>query len=191
MSRRAKSTSGCRVSEATRITIGCRSSNCWRRGKSSPFKISALKSGYIGVADLLATGQVEPVYNLRVADYHTYFVGRSLDAPWSVWAHNAYTAAQLQKNKVAGKAAEAAARAWFNAKGIKIVAEQAHVITSKGRRVVDFIVRVNGKLLAYEIKSGNARRTLLQGLKDEALALGGGTWQGKELQRIPTMPLYF
>ncbi|MEJ5277470.1 MAG: hypothetical protein WHU94_16335, partial [Thermogemmata sp.] len=31
------------------------------------------------------------LYNLRVADYHTYFVG---DAHWdfSVWAHNSYNA---------------------------------------------------------------------------------------------------
>ncbi|HMP04656.1 MAG TPA: hypothetical protein PKC45_19380, partial [Gemmatales bacterium] len=125
---------------------------------------------------------------------HTYFVQAPGGGAW-LWAHNVYTAAQraaqLQKNKVTGKAAEAAARAWFKSKGIKIVAEQAHVFTSKGRRVVDFIVEVNGKWLAYEIKSGNARRTLLQGLKDEALALGGGLWQGNKLHPIPTMPLYF
>ncbi|WP_088255973.1 glycohydrolase toxin TNT-related protein [Fimbriiglobus ruber] len=33
------------------------------------------------------TGETEPVYNVRIADYHTYFVG---DTSWgfSVWAHN-------------------------------------------------------------------------------------------------------
>jgi hypothetical protein len=34
------------------------------------------------------TGEWEQVYNLRVADYHTYFVGE-LDWGFSVWAHNA------------------------------------------------------------------------------------------------------
>ncbi|MDX1963550.1 MAG: polymorphic toxin-type HINT domain-containing protein [Pirellulales bacterium] len=34
------------------------------------------------------TGEWATVYNLRVADYHTYFVGE-LDWGWSVWAHNA------------------------------------------------------------------------------------------------------
>jgi hypothetical protein len=39
-----------------------------------------------GVAD---TGRVEKVYNFRVADFHTYFVGSS-DWGFSVWAHNTY-----------------------------------------------------------------------------------------------------
>jgi hypothetical protein len=34
------------------------------------------------------TGQIAKVYNLRVADYHTYFVGCD-EWGWSVWAHNA------------------------------------------------------------------------------------------------------
>jgi hypothetical protein len=39
------------------------------------------------------TGAWEVVYNLRVADYRTYFVG---DDTWSfaAWAHNAYTLVQ-------------------------------------------------------------------------------------------------
>jgi hypothetical protein len=35
-------------------------------------------------------GEVETVYNFRVADYHTYFVGCS-EWGFSVWAHNAYS----------------------------------------------------------------------------------------------------
>jgi hypothetical protein len=40
------------------------------------------------VEDLLDTGEWERVYNLRVADWHTYFVA---EAGWGfdVWAHNA------------------------------------------------------------------------------------------------------
>ena len=42
------------------------------------------------------TGQIAKVYNLRVADYHTYFVGCD-EWGWSVWAHNAcLTPAQKQ-----------------------------------------------------------------------------------------------
>lgn len=33
------------------------------------------------------TGIIEPVYNLRVADWHTYFVGDE-SWGWNVWAHN-------------------------------------------------------------------------------------------------------
>jgi hypothetical protein len=36
------------------------------------------------------TGTWETVYNLRIADYHTYFVGCD-EWGFSVWAHNAYS----------------------------------------------------------------------------------------------------
>ena len=42
------------------------------------------------------TGEWAAVYNLRVADFHTYFVGCS-EWGWSVWAHNQYTEAQKTK----------------------------------------------------------------------------------------------
>jgi hypothetical protein len=39
------------------------------------------------VEDILETAQWQPVYNFRVADHHTYFVGRE-EWGFSVWAHN-------------------------------------------------------------------------------------------------------
>jgi hypothetical protein len=42
---------------------------------------------WIAVEDLLDTGEFEAVYNLRVADHHTYFVG-GWDWEFCVWAHN-------------------------------------------------------------------------------------------------------
>jgi hypothetical protein len=39
------------------------------------------------VRELYDTGETETVYNLRIADYHTYFVGCPAWG-WSVWAHN-------------------------------------------------------------------------------------------------------
>ena len=45
--------------------------------------------GWVAVEDVLDTGQVETVYNFRVADYHTYFVG-STHWGFSVWVHNTY-----------------------------------------------------------------------------------------------------
>jgi hypothetical protein len=47
--------------------------------------------GWVKVEDLLDTGEYETVYNLRVADYHTYFVGQA-HWPFAVWAHNSYQA---------------------------------------------------------------------------------------------------
>jgi hypothetical protein len=43
----------------------------------------------IAVERVAETREVATVYNVRVADYHTYFVG-SREWGFSVWAHNAY-----------------------------------------------------------------------------------------------------
>jgi Pretoxin HINT domain len=42
------------------------------------------------VEEVYHTGEWETVYNLRVADHHTYFVGEA-NWGWCAWAHNAYT----------------------------------------------------------------------------------------------------
>ena len=49
--------------------------------------------GWVAVEDVLDTGQLETVYNFRVADYHTYFVG-STHWGFSVWVHNQYNGFQ-------------------------------------------------------------------------------------------------
>ena len=43
----------------------------------------------MAVAEVFDTGTYEPVYNLRVAEYHTYFVGAD-GWGFAVWAHNLY-----------------------------------------------------------------------------------------------------
>ncbi len=50
--------------------------------------ISTLAGGWVVVEELYDTGLFEAVYNVRVAEDHTYFVG---DETWAfgVWAHNA------------------------------------------------------------------------------------------------------
>jgi hypothetical protein len=42
----------------------------------------------ITVESIIETGEVAPLYNIRVADFHTYFVG-SRSWGFSVWVHNA------------------------------------------------------------------------------------------------------
>lgn len=44
---------------------------------------------WVQVTDLCDSGEVTTVYNIRVADYHTYFVGTE-DWGFTVWAHNQY-----------------------------------------------------------------------------------------------------
>jgi hypothetical protein len=44
----------------------------------------------VTVKEVISAGYAEKVYNCRVADHHTYFVGGE-DWGFSVWAHNTYT----------------------------------------------------------------------------------------------------
>lgn len=44
---------------------------------------------WVEVEKVIATGQLETVYNLRVSNYHTYFVG-SKAWGFAVWSHNSY-----------------------------------------------------------------------------------------------------
>jgi len=53
--------------------------------------LSSEDGQWMAIDDLLDTGELDTVYNLRVADYHTYFVG-STHWGFSVWVHNTYTA---------------------------------------------------------------------------------------------------
>jgi hypothetical protein len=45
------------------------------------------KGEWLRITDLLDTKEYEPVYNMRIADYHTYFVG-DVGWDWVVWSHN-------------------------------------------------------------------------------------------------------
>lgn len=47
------------------------------------------EDGWVPVTKIEDTGKWEVVYNLRVADHHTYFVGGE-DWGFAVWAHNVY-----------------------------------------------------------------------------------------------------
>jgi RHS repeat-associated protein len=51
--------------------------------------LSSHDGQWAAVEDVLDTGEYEDVYNLRVATYHTYFVGAE-EWCFSAWAHNNY-----------------------------------------------------------------------------------------------------
>jgi hypothetical protein len=50
--------------------------------------LATLDGRWLALEGTLDTGRVETVYNLRVTDYHTYFVG-SREWGFGVWVHNA------------------------------------------------------------------------------------------------------
>jgi hypothetical protein len=52
-------------------------------------RLSTNRQDCVEVDKVVETGAAEAVYNLRVADYHTYFIG-SQAWGFAVWAHNFY-----------------------------------------------------------------------------------------------------
>ncbi len=61
------------------------------------------------VEDLHDSGVYEQVYNLRVADFHTYFVGGE-DWSFSVWVHNTYSTGSSGKKSKGPTTPNAAAK---------------------------------------------------------------------------------
>ena len=58
-------------------------------GELRPGEMIRTEDGWVPVKSVEDTGRYETVYNLRVEDYHTYFVGAP-EWGFAVWAHNAY-----------------------------------------------------------------------------------------------------
>ncbi|QVL31346.1 hypothetical protein KIH39_21240 [Telmatocola sphagniphila] len=50
-------------------------------------RVLGSKGEWLTIRDLLDTGEFETVYNMRIADHHTYFVGDDRWG-WDVWSHN-------------------------------------------------------------------------------------------------------
>ncbi len=71
-------------------------------GNLKPGDLVRTDNGWVPISKVEDTGQYEKVYNLRVADYHTYFVG---DEGWSfaVWAYNAYKVGNMLTRTVGGR----------------------------------------------------------------------------------------
>ncbi|MFQ3648932.1 MAG: hypothetical protein SNJ75_01260 [Gemmataceae bacterium] len=63
-------------------------------------RLATLGGEWVGVEECYDTGEYETVYNCRVAEYHTSFVGDDTHV-LAVWAHNAYDAVQRSKFKEA------------------------------------------------------------------------------------------
>lgn len=79
----------------------------------------------------------------------------------------------LLMNQAKGAIGETLAASRLAEQGVKIIGRRVSVQTSAGRRVIDLLVEVNGKLINVEVKTGNAVRSTSQLDKDAAMAVGG------------------
>jgi len=109
------------------------------------------------------TGETVPVYNLRIAEYHTYFVG-SPEWEFSVWAHNA-----CNPNLI-GRIGELVSAESLIARGWKQIAS-----LQRGRNGIDLMfqkVLRNGvtRTLIAEVKANGARLSRLQRMGADAYA---------------------
>jgi RHS repeat-associated protein len=113
---------------------------------------------WVEVEEMFDTGEWETVYNLRVADYHTYFVG---DTSWgfAVWAHNTYTdpnTGQLAtpgRNKQIAKEIELQLREMnFSPREARLLAKAGAIDEMVGQGLQNAIN--DGSLAAHQIATG-------------------------------------
>lgn len=87
--------------------------------------------------------------------------------------------AQLKRKKN-GRIREQEVEEELEAKGHEILGTQVSVKTQESRRVIDILIKdgKTGKARAIEVKSGGAKRSVIQ-IKDNSMAEKGGTLIGK------------
>ena len=77
-------------------------------------------------------------------------------------------------NRIAGREAERIVAAQLVAEGNTIIGSQVAVRTSEGLRFIDHLIMTPGnKMIAIEVKSGNAVRNARQLMKDGLMATEG------------------
>jgi Holliday junction resolvase-like predicted endonuclease len=102
-------------------------------------------NGEIVKVDGKESGEWETVYNLRVADYHTYFVGGE-EWGFSVWSHNSCD------GKTLGNLGEAKVRSYLISKGLQYLGQ----IQNASGHGIDLAFRTkSGALVFVEVKSSS------------------------------------
>jgi hypothetical protein len=109
-------------------------------------------------------GPPVPVFNFEVDGQHVYSVGSD-----GLLVHNDCSAAQLAANAKAGAAAEQFLASALSKFGFKVVGRNVLVQTSAGRREIDIVIELGGKLFGIEVKTGNAVRNASQIAKDKLI----------------------
>ena len=95
-------------------------------------------------------------------------------------SEQARRSAILAANRHAGRQAERAAADNMLSNGHRILGRQVSVRTGEGRRIIDYLIQSpKGRIVAIEVKSGQAVRGPGQLAKDRAMATEGGFLVGK------------
>ena len=125
----------------------------WVRGKGwtaarelQPGDLLSSHDGqWIAVEECIDAGYEEAVYNCRVADYHTYFVGNSETWGFDVWAHNQCL------NSIIGDNGELKAKDYVNKlPGYTVIGS----VQNPSRHGIDIVARnADGKLVFFEVKA--------------------------------------
>jgi hypothetical protein len=120
--------------------------------KANELRIGDVLVGRTGkltpVTDLLETGEIETVYNFRVADHHTYFVG---GAEWGfdVWAHNQCMAPRSRPS-MEKKTGEVAGVGYYGTPQVTSNPEHARRIVQEANRVLnENPTRLEGSYVVY------------------------------------------
>jgi hypothetical protein len=93
--------------------------------------------------------------------------------------------APVQVNAAIGKGTEMLAAQVLRSSGYWSVGSQVRAVTSAGVRIIDHLVRSpESKLLAIEVKSSNAMRTVLQVTKDNLMATEGALPRGSPVRQV-------
>lgn len=83
-----------------------------------------------------------------------------------------------------GYLAEQVVKDGIERQGGEILGSQVRVMTSKGLRIIDYIIRTpSGEVVAIEVKFGQATRGGLQLLKDTLISSEGGTLIGRQVPK--------
>jgi hypothetical protein len=129
--------------------------------------------------DLLDTGEYETVYNCRVADHHTYFVGTE-EWGFAVWAHNACSRTSGNNAaSVVGRAQHKTFSATMKAKG-----HEGETTLLNGKRADGIKTNKNGSGgIVYELKPNNSKaiargQKQVAGYVNQVQQERGGMWRG-------------
>jgi hypothetical protein len=90
------------------------------------------------------SGEDAPVYNLRIADYHTYFVGAD-DWGFSVWAHNWCTPTDQIKEQLFERAGQSKTLSAVRGAFTELLGGQTQAAVRTGR-VFDHITKVRNAM---------------------------------------------